>query len=73
MWFIFNIVFIAFYQSVLLFAFSCIPAYTIMLTTQFEPEITTADGLYLFVEVMLVVSEWFSDGQQWSMLPFSTA
>lgn len=67
-WSIFNLLFIAFYQSILIFAFSCVPAYAILLTTQFEPTITTADQFYFLIEVGLVVSEWVSDGQQWGML-----
>ncbi|CAH0049122.1 unnamed protein product [Clonostachys solani] len=65
-WIIFNITFISFIQSVLLFSFSCIPAYAILLSTQFEPSITTPDVLYFVVEVLLVVSEFLSDGQMWT-------
>jgi hypothetical protein len=64
-WFIFNVTFISFFQSALLFLFSGVPAYAILLSTKFEPEITTADRFYFLVEVSLVVSEWFSDGQMW--------
>ncbi|KAF4983214.1 hypothetical protein FZEAL_1317 [Fusarium zealandicum] len=64
-WFIFNVTFISFYQSVLLFAFSCVPAYAILLSTKFEPQVTAADVAYFAVEVALVFSEWMSDGQQW--------
>lgn len=63
--FIFNVTFISFIQSVLLFAFSCVPAYAILLSTKFEPDITTADVAYFVVEIALVFSEWVSDGQQW--------
>ncbi|KAH7328578.1 DUF1295 domain-containing protein [Stachybotrys elegans] len=66
LWFIFNVTFISFIQSVLLFAFSCVPAYIILLTTKFEPSITAADTFYFFIEVALVASEWVSDGQQWN-------
>ena len=65
-WFIFNVTFISFIQSVLLFAFSCVPAYAILLSTKFDESITNADMAYFAVEVALVVSEWFSDGQMWS-------
>ncbi|CAH0016514.1 unnamed protein product [Clonostachys rhizophaga] len=65
-WIIFNITFISFIQSVLLFSFSCIPAYAILLSTQFEPSITTPDVLYFAAEVLLVVSEFVSDGQMWT-------
>ncbi|RSL76101.1 hypothetical protein CEP51_010270 [Fusarium floridanum] len=63
--FIFNVTFISFIQSVLLFAFSCVPAYAVLLSTKFEPNITTADVAYFVVELALVFSEWVSDGQQW--------
>ncbi|KAF4470918.1 DUF1295 domain [Fusarium albosuccineum] len=64
-WFIFNLTFISFYQSVLLFAFSGVPAYAILLSSKFEQQITTADFAYFAAEVALVFSEWVSDGQQW--------
>ncbi|TWU77364.1 hypothetical protein ED733_005789 [Metarhizium rileyi] len=63
--FFFNATFISLIQSVLLFAFSCIPAYAILLSTRFEPNITAADFAYFAVQVLLVLSEWISDGQQW--------
>jgi hypothetical protein len=66
-YFIFNVTFISLIQSVLLFAFSCVPAYTILLSTRFDPDITAADFAYFAVELLLVLSEWVSDGQQWSM------
>ena len=65
-WFIFNVTFISFIQSLLLFLFSCPPAYAILVSTQFDPEITTADIGYFLVGVGLVISEWVSDGQMWS-------
>lgn len=43
------------------------PTYVILLTTQFEPEVRLADLAYFGIEVLLVVSEWFSDQQQWGM------
>lgn len=67
MWTIFNLTFISFIQSVLLFLFSCVPAYSILLTAQFESEVTRADLVYLLIEILLVVSEFISDGQQQSM------
>jgi steroid 5-alpha reductase family enzyme len=51
-------------------AFSAAPAYTILLANQIEKDITVADLVYFSIEVGLVVSEWFSDGQQWD---FQTA
>lgn len=64
--FLFNVTFISFIQSVLLFAISAVPAYAILLSAQFESDVTAADVCYLVVELGLVLSEWFSDGQQWS-------
>lgn len=64
--FIFNVTFISFIQSILLFLFSGSAAYVVLLTTQFEPEITTADLGYFGFILALVFSEWVSDGQQWS-------
>ncbi|OLN93946.1 hypothetical protein CCHL11_03382 [Colletotrichum chlorophyti] len=63
--FLFNVTFISFIQSVLLFAFSAVPAYSILLASRLEPEVTAADWAFFSVMVALVVSEWISDGQQW--------
>ncbi|KAJ2965830.1 hypothetical protein NQ176_g10432 [Zarea fungicola] len=63
--FLFNVTFISFIQSILLFAFSAAPAYGILLASRFEPEITAADWMYFYIELGLVLSEWISDGQQW--------
>ena len=68
-WFIFNVTFISFYQSVLLYLFSGVPTYGILLSTQFDPDIKWSDIVYFGIEIGLVISEWFSDGQQWSMIP----
>lgn len=65
-WFVFNVTFISFIQNVLLWSFSCVPAYAILLSSKFEDKITTSDQMYFLFAVLLVVSEWFSDGQQWS-------
>ncbi|KAL2213228.1 DUF1295-domain-containing protein [Sarocladium strictum] len=65
-WFIFNVTFISFIQSVLLFAFASLPTYTILVTTQHEPKINPADIFYFVILVALVLSEWISDGQQWN-------
>ncbi|KAM4060338.1 hypothetical protein HRG_002086 [Hirsutella rhossiliensis] len=64
--FLLNVTFISFIQSVLLFGISCLPAYVILLSTRFEPNITAADVAYGSIELLLVLSEWFSDGQQWT-------
>lgn len=63
--FLLNVTFISFIQSVLLFAISCVPAYAILLSARLDPGITAADIVFFSVEVILVASEWFTDGQQW--------
>ncbi|PKK48567.1 hypothetical protein CI102_6267 [Trichoderma harzianum] len=65
-WFIFNVTFISFIQSILLYLFSCVPAYVILLSSQFEPEVQAVDMVFAGVEILLVLSEWISDGQQWA-------
>ncbi|KAL7950401.1 hypothetical protein V8C42DRAFT_306367 [Trichoderma barbatum] len=65
-WFIFNVTFISFFQSILLYLFSCVPTYVILLSSQFEPEIQAVDLVFFGVEILLVLSEWISDGQQWA-------
>ncbi|KAK1239759.1 hypothetical protein MKX07_001213 [Trichoderma sp. CBMAI-0711] len=69
-WFIFNVTFISFFQSILLYLFSCVPAYVILLSSQFETGIQPVDLVFAGVEILLVLSEWVSDGQQWA---FQTA
>ncbi|RYP63472.1 hypothetical protein DL771_009265 [Monosporascus sp. 5C6A] len=64
LFFVFNATFISFIQSMLLSLLAA-PTYVILLTTQFEPEITTADLAYFAIELLLILSEWFSDQQQW--------
>jgi steroid 5-alpha reductase family enzyme len=64
-WFVFNVTFISFIQSVLLFAFSCVPAYTILLSTQFEPSVTYADIGYFALELAVLLFETIGDEQQW--------
>ncbi|KAL7960716.1 hypothetical protein V8C34DRAFT_275453 [Trichoderma compactum] len=65
-WFIFNVTFISLIQSILLYLFSCVPAYVILLSSQFEPEVQAVDLVFFGVEILLVLSEWISDGQQWA-------
>jgi steroid 5-alpha reductase family enzyme len=65
-WFIFNVTFISFYQSVLLFAFSCVPAYVILLSTQFDPAIKAADIGYFVAELAVLLFETVGDEQQWA-------
>lgn len=67
----FNITFISFFQSVLLFLFSSLPTYTILVASQHEPNITVADIFYFCVQIVLVFSEWISDGQQWRKMSWT--
>jgi hypothetical protein len=66
---LFNVTFISFIQSVLLFALAA-PTYGIMLASQRETEATLADFAFTAVQLGLVTVEWFSDQQQWSELFF---
>lgn len=61
---LFNLTFISFIQSILLFLIAA-PAYPLLLSSQFESELSTADMAYVVMELSLVLSEWFSDQQQW--------
>ncbi|KAI1432933.1 DUF1295-domain-containing protein [Xylaria sp. CBS 124048] len=62
--FIFNVTFISFIQSILLFLLAA-PTYVIMLASTFEPNIGVTDLLFTGLELGLVLSEWISDQQQW--------
>ncbi|KOS18767.1 Uncharacterized protein ESCO_000207 [Escovopsis weberi] len=64
-WFIFNFTFISFIQSFLLCLLSAGPAYVILLSSQKEPQIKPTDFLYFSIQILLVWSEWITDGQQW--------
>ncbi|KAI5465542.1 hypothetical protein BGZ63DRAFT_373894 [Mariannaea sp. PMI_226] len=64
--FILNVVFISFIQSILLFAFSGVPAYAILLSNQIQADIKPSDIVFLLLELTLVYSEYVSDGQQWN-------
>ncbi|TLD23202.1 hypothetical protein PspLS_07302 [Pyricularia sp. CBS 133598] len=59
-----NIVFISFIQSVLLFLIAA-PAYPMLLAIQFEPQASTADYIFMSIQLGLVTLEWFADQQQW--------
>ncbi|KAI1331259.1 hypothetical protein F5Y16DRAFT_361031 [Xylariaceae sp. FL0255] len=61
---IFNWTFISFIQSVLLFLMAA-PTYIILLATHIEPKVRAVDLLFAGTQIALVVSEWFSDQQQW--------
>ncbi|KAH8166178.1 hypothetical protein CIB48_g2070 [Xylaria polymorpha] len=55
--------------SILLFLLAA-PTYIVLLASNIEPKIGTADLLFAGTELALVLSEWFSDQQQWD---FQTA
>ncbi|KAI0391510.1 DUF1295-domain-containing protein [Xylariaceae sp. FL0594] len=61
---LFNLTFISFMQSILLFLIAA-PTYIILLASKLEPEIGSADILFAATQLALVASEWFSDQQQW--------
>ncbi|KAK0646595.1 hypothetical protein B0T16DRAFT_413830 [Cercophora newfieldiana] len=62
---VFNWTFISFMQSILLFLLAA-PAYSLLLATQFEPELSSADLAFTTVELGLILTEWFADQQQWN-------
>jgi steroid 5-alpha reductase family enzyme len=62
--FVLNVTFISFIQSVLLFLLAA-PTYAILLASQHEPQITTADLGFTAVQIALVLTEFISDQQQW--------
>ncbi|ORY70160.1 uncharacterized protein BCR38DRAFT_333997 [Pseudomassariella vexata] len=64
LFFLFNVTFISFIQSVLLLLLAT-PTYAIMLAAQHEKDITAADLAFMAVQLGLVLIEWFSDQQQW--------
>lgn len=61
---IFNLTFIAFFQSVLLYAIAA-PTYTLLLTGTIERGLTFGDVVFAGTEIALVVFEYFADQQQW--------
>ncbi|KAK3692532.1 hypothetical protein B0T22DRAFT_399898 [Podospora appendiculata] len=61
---ILNWTFISFMQSILLFLLAA-PVYTVMLATQFEPEVTGTDSVFVAVELGLVLIEYLADQEQW--------
>ncbi|KAI0481095.1 DUF1295-domain-containing protein [Xylariaceae sp. FL0804] len=65
LFFIFNVTFISFIQSMLLCALAA-PTYIILLSSKFEPEITAADLAFAGIQLALVASEFVSDQQQWN-------
>lgn len=66
-----NITFISFIQSVLLFSLAA-PAYPILLSIQFQPDLTLSDIVLVIFQVGLITTEWFADQQQWGKPKMST-
>jgi steroid 5-alpha reductase family enzyme len=64
--FILNITFISFIQSVLLFLLAA-PTYALLLASQHEKEISAVDIMFTATQLGLVLTEWFSDQQQWGL------
>ncbi|KAI1374547.1 DUF1295-domain-containing protein [Hypoxylon crocopeplum] len=64
LFFLFNVTFISFIQSILLFLLAA-PTYIILLSSSFEREITAADLGFTALQLGLILSEWFGDQQQW--------
>lgn len=62
--FVLNVTFISFMQSVLLYLLA-VPTYAILLASQNEKDISGADIVFTAVQVALVASEFVSDQQQW--------
>ncbi|KAH7041202.1 uncharacterized protein B0I36DRAFT_20530 [Microdochium trichocladiopsis] len=62
--FLLNVTFISFIQSILLFALAA-PTYIIMLSSLVQPKVGLSDLFFLGTEIALIASEWFSDQQQW--------
>ncbi|RYC55585.1 hypothetical protein CHU98_g10617 [Xylaria longipes] len=52
------------YESILLFLLAA-PTYVVLLASNIEPKVGAADLLFAGTELALVLSEWFSDQQQW--------
>lgn len=66
MWlfFLLNVVFISFIQSVLLFSIA-VPAYTLLLSNTIEPGLGLGDIIFAAAEIGLVAFEYVADQQQW--------
>lgn len=62
--FLFNITFISFAQSVLLFTITT-PAYVLLLTANLVP-LSAADSYFARALMGLILVEFFADQQQWS-------
>ncbi|KAK5127712.1 hypothetical protein LTR08_004321 [Meristemomyces frigidus] len=62
---ILDIFFISSVQSILLFAVTT-PTYLLLLTSQHSPTLTLLDTLFARALLLLVLFEYFADGQQWT-------
>lgn len=69
MFHVFNWTFISFIQSILLFLIAA-PAYTLLLASTIEPNVTGADMVFLAVELGLILTEYLADHQQWGKIGF---
>jgi hypothetical protein len=65
LWFIFNIVFIAGAQSVLLFLITT-PAYILLLATKMGMPLATIDTVFPRAFIALILMAFMADQQQWS-------
>lgn len=63
-WFIFNVLFIALAQNVLLYAIAS-PTYILLLASRFLPKITFTEVAISRGLIGLVLVEFFADNQQW--------
>jgi steroid 5-alpha reductase family enzyme len=64
--FLLNVTFISFIQSILLMLLALPPAYSLLLANQYEKGIKLSDWVPFGVELALVAIEFLSDGQQWT-------
>lgn len=68
LFFIFNVLFISFGQSILLFLITT-PAYVMVLASRLLPETSNIDIIFPRVILFLVLLEFAADQQQWSKSP----
>lgn len=64
LFFLFNVAFISFAQSILLFLIST-PSYVMLLASRFSEKMDTSDMIFARVLMGLVMVEFFADQQQW--------
>jgi len=63
--FLLNVFFTSSVQSVLLFAVTA-PTYILLLASRLYPAMTTVEYVFARFLIVLIVVEWFADGQQWN-------